>query len=231
MRKIVLILLLAMLTMALSGCLSVMPIGRGGTGISVRGVGDMVTHQIDTDNFSGINVNGIFTVRYHQAPQASVVLEIQENLYEFVRIETRSGILRVNSTRSFEVDLQEGSLMPILHIYAPYLSSIDLNGMAVTEDWDILVTSNLRISVNGMSYLNFTGTIERLEVSANGMSNVTMEGHAVSATVTANGMSNVDVYVTDSIDATAHGMSSITYRGNPGTVRETTSGMSNITSR
>jgi len=177
----------------------------------VRGQGDMESYDISVDNFTGLSISGNYELTIRQAPEFSVVLEIQENLFEFVEISERDGTLYVRSARSLRTTLGN---TPRLSVYAPYLDNFNFMG-ALDADIDLHV-ENLDINVAGAGDLTLSGSAEVLNITSAGAANIeAFELTAANAVVVVAGAGNVDIYATDTLDVRIDGVGNVRYAGNP----------------
>jgi len=221
MKKFVLLTLASVLALAIfSSC----TINSGLN--SITGEGDMEMHTIDATDFTGINLGGAFDVVFRQAPEFSVELEIQSNLFAHVETEVRNNVLRIDSNRNFNT--VRGNT-PRLTITAPDLDSLNVRG-AANADF-ILDADNLSIEVTGAANITLEGTANRLNITSSGAANIdAFDLIAQNANITLNGAGNIDVYAAETLDARLNGVGRIRYDGDA-TVNRTVAGLGRISRR
>ena len=215
MRKgiIVLVLLLTKMIVAFSGCVGNVRVG--GIIDTIQGSGDMVTHTIQVDGFTGIDIGGAYELTFQQSPNFSVVLEIQENLIEYLETSVQNGVFRLGSSANFRTT---GENTPHLIISAPYLDYVSLAG-AVNGNMNLQVDS-LEINLAGASNLLLSGSANALNIHSAGASNISaFEMTATNATINVAGAGNVDIYATDTLHVSIAGIGQVVYDGEPQVTR------------
>ncbi|MCL2364747.1 MAG: DUF2807 domain-containing protein [Defluviitaleaceae bacterium] len=212
--------LLLVATLFLSGCI------RDSRRI-IRGEGPLMAFTLDFTDFNGLNLSGAHDLTFRQADAFSVVLEIQENLYEILDARVRNGVLEIDYTRSFTTSGRNTT--PRLTIYAPTLNSLHVSG-AVNADI-ILDTDSLTVNISGAANLSLEGTANVLNLSVAGAANVdAFEMRAVDATVSVAGTGQVDVYASNTLDISIAGVGRVRYDGDA-TVTRSTAGLGSIRRR
>ena len=178
-----------LITALLSGCISV---SRGGSNMSVgtvvQGRGEMVSFTVDTEDFSSVSIDGIYAVIYRHSGTASLRVEIQENLFEYMRISAEGGTLRISSEAAFNTSNEN---RPRLYIYAPELESVSLGGAVHAGNWDNISRERLVINLSGASQANIEVDVEELYINISGASNNTFSGRAGRADIRASGAVNI----------------------------------------
>jgi len=236
--------MLAAIMVLLSGCV-VMSINSLGN--AVQGTGDRVSNSFNVINFTGLEISGAYTVIYRHSQTHAVVVEMHENLFDYLNVGVQNGVLRINSDRSFRTGRNE---TPHVYIYAPFLNSVDIAGAVTIQDWDTIRTDRMNINAGGSARGTMPLEIENLEVSVAGAANFDFVGTATSATITIAGAGtinagdlqtvsaqvsiagsgNIEIAVSDMLDASITGAGRITYIGNP-QVNRSIAGAGTIRSR
>jgi len=226
-RIFVLISLLMGLVLLLGGCISI-----GGGLNSVRGSGEMVSRDFQVDNFTAINVGGIFDVTYRQSQSFSVVIEMQENLFDHLDVSVRRSTLHIDTNRNFDVGRNN---TPRLYIYAPYLDEAIFRGAVNAENWDTIRTHGLIITVSGAVSVDIPVDVDQLDVTVSGAGSLDISGRADNADITmsgagsisaldlqirdadilVSGVGSVEVAVSGNLYAVVSGVGSIRYAGSP----------------
>ena len=242
MRKITLICIWAGLTVLLSGCLLVSFDGIGAN--AVQGTGNMVTKDFDTWDFTGIDIGGNYVIVYRQSQTVSISVSMQENLFDYLNVGVRNGILHVDSDRSFRTDQ---NYRPRIYISAPYLETVIISGAASIENWDTIAVETLHINVSGAGDGLIPMHVDTLEISIAGAADFTLTGtastanlsiagagdidalglQAVNATVVIAGAGSADVAVSDTLDVTITGAGTVRYVGSP-QVNRTIAGIGSV---
>jgi len=167
MKKSLIVLILAGLTMFLGGCVS------GGN--NVRGTGDVVTRIMDVEDFSAIDISGSYIVVYRQAQTTALTVVMQENLFDYLQVETRGDTLQIGSRRGFDTSTAN---RPRLYIYAPNLTAASFSGAANATDWDTLEGEGFSLNISGAGNVGIGLDVEQLDISVSGAGDITLWGSA-----------------------------------------------------
>jgi len=232
MKKFISICLLAGVLAVFTGCLSVSSINTGGIN-AVSGTGEMVTRDFAVGNFTGIDIAGGYVVVYTNSQTNAVTVNMQENLFDYLEVTVNSsGILRINSTRSFRTT---SGNTPRIYVSAPYLNEIHVSGSLTTENWDTIRTQSLFIHAAGATDATIDMEVDELEIVLAGAGSFDLSGTAdtailslagagtidgenlqtQTATVTIAGASTATIAVSDVLNATISGVGTIYYIGDP----------------
>jgi len=207
----------------------------------------MVSRNFDVNLFSTVSIDGAYTVIFSYGSTTAVTVEMQENLFEFLEISVRNGNLYIESSRGFSID---AGFTPILHITAPSLAGIRVDGTVNTRDWDKIVSPSFEITVGGASSLNIDMEVDELHVDVGGAVNLTLSGSATRVQISADGVISLSafdliandvsvvlsgagyahVHAENTLNATINGVGSVRYSGNP-TVTRNVAGLGTIAPR
>jgi len=223
-NKIFALLLMATATLVmLTGCV----IGGAGGLNTVRGRGELVSHEIAASGFTGINIGGAYELTFRQSPEFSVTLDIQENLFEYIETSVRNNVFHITGRSG--IGINTGSNTPRLIVYAPDLQYLNIRG-AVSADINV-ETEDLEINVSGAGSLNFSGNVDSLHINSSGVASISaFDLVAANANIRLSGVGSIEVYATDTLDVTLSGVGSVTYDGNP-LVTSNRTGLGSISSR
>ena len=189
----------------------------------VGGSGNIVTEKRDLDDFTGIDVGGVFEVEVVSQKDFSVEIDADDNLLPLIKTEVRGGILRIST----EEDLKSKNTIRV-RISAPDIDRIEASGVSKVAVAD-LKNEELKLDISGVSKVKLAGQTGNLSVDISGASYVTAENlKAGIATVDASGASHVNVNVSEELVADASGASKINYTGSPKSAQKNSSGVSSI---
>jgi len=192
----------------------------------VRGTGNRVPHTIDADGFTGINISGAYDLTFQQASDFSVILEVHENLLEYLETEVRSGVLHVGFARRITL---AGDSTPRLRVYAPYLDSLVAEG-AVSANMELHV-DRLDINIAGAANVNLVGSTNTLNIHAEGAADINSFDMAASdVTLTMEGAGNADIYASETLHVSLSGVGRVRYDGDA-TVTRNIAGLGSIARR
>jgi len=201
-------------------------------GTSVQGTGPMVSRDFSIDGFNGLSISGAFVVVYRNSPTYAVTIEMQENLFEYLSVNTTGQTLHIETSVNFRISRNN---TPRVYIYAPYLSSVFLHAAIVTENWDAISTERLVMDVSGASNAAISMEVEELDINVSGAASFNLSGNAENANFTVsgagdvnarnlqtrdaniqiNGASSVEISVSDNLDVSIAGVGTVRYVGNP----------------
>ena len=210
-----------------------------------RGSGNIVPETRSASGFRTIDVSGAIDVYVKQDSSTSVKVETDDNLQQYIRVETNGSTLRIYtesginlrpshktkvfvSNPAFDGFKVSGasSITSENRISSADMISLDVSG--ASEGNLEINAPKVIVEVSGASGANLRGHTKDLEASASGASKIRgYELLAENADVDANGASHIDVYASVKIEGEASGASGINYRGNA-THSVRTSGASNV---
>jgi len=246
MKKFVTICILAGMLLLFSGCL-VVGFENSGGGNAVQGTGDRVSNNFTIPSFTGIDISGGYTVVYRYSANHAVIVEMHENLFNYLNVGVQNGVLRIDSTRSFRTGSGE---RPHIYVYAPFLDSVAVSGAITAEGWDTIRTGELHVNIGGSADGTISMEVENFEISVAGATSLHFTGTATSAIVnvagagsiyaeylqtenarvTIAGTGTVEIAVSETLDVTVGGVGSVTYIGDP-QVSQTIAGMGSVRRR
>jgi hypothetical protein len=214
------------------------------SGEEIQGSGDVVTRELDLAGFDKVDVSHAFAVDIREGESFSVVVGVDDNLVEYLRVEKQGSTLKIG--------LQPGRNYSNTHATAevtmPELTGLDLSGASrgttsgfkSSRDLNVdasgasrlsgdIEAGDARFDVSGASRVNLTGSAEDLVIDASGGSTMDLADFAVAdANVEASGASDVTVNASDRLDVDASGASHVKYLGSPSLGTIDTSGASSV---
>ncbi|MCL2852077.1 MAG: DUF2807 domain-containing protein [Defluviitaleaceae bacterium] len=231
-RIFTIISLTAAVAVLLSSCVN-MPSSAAG---AVQGTGEMVSRDFQTEDFTSIDISGSFTVIYRQDQNISVVVDMQENLFQHLQVLVRGGTLYIDSARQFNTS---NANRPRLYINAPALEAIRFSGAIDAAEWDAISIQSFSVSVEGAANIALALEADQLDVSVAGASNIELSGNAAAAgisiegagrvsadnlqtrdaNVSISGAGGVIIAVSDNLDVSIDGAGSVRYIGSPNVTR------------
>ena len=232
MKKAVLIIIcLVLLTIPISGCVSV-NIGGGGWGSGVSGRGALETFTFDVGEITEIRVNTLSNIEHYTTHSDTVTLEIQPNLMQYITVVESNGILQVRATRNIN---WSGGNTPVLTVGAPNLNRVNLTGAGTFTAHDTITVdtfnidfagagtgranldvSNVTVNVAGAADFTLTGNAEKADFILAGAGRIEALGlQTETANVNLSGAGTVRVSSSDSLSVNAAGVGTVEYRGSP----------------
>ena len=208
-------------------------ITTGGLGAGVRGEGEMVSRDFTVGDFTVIDISGISCiVSFSQNQNSLVTIEMQDNLFDYLDVSVRDGVLFINSNHNFDTSTAN---RPRVYISAPTLSGLNFEGAIDARNWDPIYAQRFVINGVGAGNISLSLEVTLLEINTEGGINLGLSGNAntvnifsegavnieafdlyiATASIELIGAGNVDISVADTLDVIIEGIGRIQYRGEP----------------
>jgi hypothetical protein len=208
-----------------------------------NGSGEMVMESYEIDDFSEISLEGNFEVFLKNGDDRELVIQVDDNLKEFIEVYNRGDILHISTSKRIRSD--EGIKVFVTYEALERLSSggassiftentirskeleLSLTGAGLMEI--ALETDQLKIRLSGAGLINIEGETEYLNLGMSGAGS--FEGEdlmAKDATISISGVGSAQVNVTGELSAKVSGIGGIEYAGNPQKVNRKVSGIGKI---
>jgi Putative auto-transporter adhesin, head GIN domain len=211
--------------------------------IGERGNDDRITKEFTVDNFEKIEISGGFDITLTPYKSNEVILEVDENLVDYIDISVRGNKLYIDADRRMSSRQGIKIKVPVQEISAissSGASNIQSSGPISSKALDIELSGagkiDLKLDVNYVSlelsgatmvYLNGVG--ERLEVDMSGAGSLTAEDFEVKeCEVSISGVGHVLVNVTGTLEAQVSGLGKVEYIGEPDRVKGDVSGIGQV---
>lgn len=218
----------------LGGCVGVsFQSPRSGMRDSIKGEGPMTTVEYETGDYDSVEIEGgDFELVYSSAPSGKVIVEIQENLAEYLSVAVRNGRLIVGSDTYLQTDPDD---MPRITIAAPVLREIRSGGSLTIRQADTVtadsftldssgacdVTLTLEVgavnmAISGAGLANLSGRSESADISVSGAGSVEALGlETREARIELNGSGSAGISCAESLEVEISGAGSVRYKGSP----------------
>lgn len=222
MHKIFQLPLLALISLALSGC-STVNFGVGQT----CGSGNVTTETREVAAFTAIDVSGVGEVVITQGDADGLMVTTDDNLQTIMLGEVRGDTLYLGIKPN--VSLGSATRMAFI-VTVQELTAITLSGAATISALN-LSGDQLAVDHSGAGAVTVGGTMAEQRVTLSGAGSY--DGAALTserATVDLSGLGDVVVQVNERLDATVSGVGSVAYIGSP-EVHEQVSGVGTIRQR
>ena len=217
MRKLALLFLL--LPVLAAGC-------HHGIRAQIKGSGKRVVQKRQVAPFTSISTEGEFQIEVTCQKEASLSVEGDDNVLEFVTTEVGGGnVLRLKNTKSYSTN------EPVqFKITVPNLEGLYVAGAGRIEIKDVK-NDKFEIDANGAANIIVSGNTKVIDIDSAGAGRIdTHSLHASRGVVDSKGVSRIDVDVADQLDVKISGPSSVTYRGDP-VVNKTINGPGRVEKR
>jgi len=213
-----------------------------------RGNGEMIvnTKYVEkyVDNFREVSLSGIYEVFLDQGKEPMVVIKVDENLIDYIEIDSYKGILSITSKE--KIKSSDG-----IKIFITYedIDKITTGGATAVFTESPITTRHLKLIMSGVGMMEMELDVEDLEVRLSGAGYIKLKGQAteqvVSMTgagsfeaydlesdycdITISGVGGAQVNVTGTLKATVSGIGGIQYKGDPEHINRNVSGLGKIT--
>jgi hypothetical protein len=210
-----------------------------------RGSGNIQPQTRSVSGFNGVDVSGAIDIYVKQDPVTSVKVEADDNILQYVEVETEGSTLYIHTSRGIRL---RPSRKIKVYISNPVYHSFDISGAcSINGESQIVSAETLRIGLSGASNGKLEVDAPRVTVNVNGASNINLRGRTKDFEADASGASGInsfdlltentqvgvsgashaEVYASVSIGGDASGASHVDYKGNA-TVSVSKSGASSV---
>ena len=216
MRKLALLFLL--LPLLAAGC-------HHGMRAQVKGSGKRIVQKRQISPFTSISTEGAFEIEVTCQKDASLEVEGDDNVLEFVTADVHGNELQLKSSKSYSTS------EPVrFKITVPNLEGLSVSGAGRIDIKD-MKNEKFEIDSNGAPNIIVSGTTNTVDIDSNGAGKIdTHNLRASRAVVDSKGVSRIDLDVKEQLDVTVSGPSSVTYRGDP-VVNKTVNGPGKVEKR
>jgi len=214
------------------------------SGEALDGSGALVTEEFALTGFDRVEASHAFEVNVAQGDTFSVVVSIDDNLAQYLRVEKRGSTLNIgldprrnyrNTDARAEVTMPELTGLQLSGATHGTIGGFDSAGGFTVEvsgashlTGDIQ-TGDFLLDASGASRVTLSGSARGVVIDVSGASHVDLADFAaVNADVEASGASTVTVNASGRLDANASGASHIKYLGSPSLGTVDTSGASSV---
>ncbi len=214
-----LLILLGLALVTLTGC-------QGG----IVGNGKVETRNEKIGNFDKLDISGNFHVHLEPSDKPYLRMEMDENLYDIVKVSEEGSTLRVQ-TRLNILQAREKNL----YIGIKDLEKMALAGAIKVEADSVLRLNSLNIEVSGAGRLNFAIEAKSLKLDLSGASECDFRGKvdelrlqlsgagdfdaldliAKDVKVDMSGAGSARVYAKEKLNVSISGLGTVRYRGEP----------------
>jgi hypothetical protein len=192
-------------------------------GSRVQGSGVAASETRQAEDFSGVEVGGVFNVEVTAGKEFAVEVQADDNLLPYIKTSVSHGILEIETTERLE------SNTPLrVRVSAPDIESIQVSGVSEVSLAGV-ANSSLEVGASGKSKVKVDGQTDELNIDVSGASSIDADGlKSRTASASASGASRVSLFVTEELTSSASGVSTIAYSGSPINVTKTVSGGSKV---
>ncbi|MFW5706719.1 MAG: head GIN domain-containing protein [Bacteroidota bacterium] len=211
---------------------------------AIRGDGNVITIETPTNDFTALQISGMFKVTLVEGTNPGVSITTDENIQEYVTIETTNGTLRLGMKKGESYD--PTSLEAVITVAT--LEEISISGAVSIHCNHTLQAQNLALNLSGAGNMELLVDAENIKTRVSGAGNVGISGKAAKHDLGISGVASVDcielktnhttvkisgagtanVFADESLNASVSGVGSIRYDGDPTDTQVKTSGAGSI---
>lgn len=200
----------------------------------IKGNGNVVTKEFTTSDYDEIGVAGAFYVTLVEGNEGKITVKGEENLLEYISIETNGDALKIKPEKSIGLEPSRGKKIEII-IPVTAISALSLAGsgeiisnftlksdqfkMSLAGSGDIKLTidaKNVTASLAGSGDINLKGSCSDFEASVAGSGDIkAFDLVAQNSKVSVSGSGNISTNCTEFIEARVAGSGDIEYKGKP----------------
>jgi hypothetical protein len=215
-------------------------------GKRVRGNGNIQTQDRPVSDFKNVEVGGAAKVLISQGDHASVKVETDDNLQQYVEVAQEGNKVIVRERPGFNL-VPTGDLR--IYVTAPIYNHIDVSGacdiigqtkISNPEDLDMEVSGagdikmeidapNLGARVSGSGSIDLKGQTKNVSLELTGAANAhCFDLLAENTKIEISGAGSAQVYASVKLEAEVSGAGSVDYKGNAPTVDQHVSGAGSV---
>jgi len=213
---------------------------------TVTGNKEVVRHDREAGNFTGLRVSSGIDVYLKQGSDETISVEADENLHEYILTEIRDGVLHVFT----EVNIRQAEMKRV------YVTMKDIRSLRTSSAGDIIgetpVKSDdlelsatsagdiklevyarfIEVDISSSGDMTLTGEADKLDATLSSAGDLNAYGLEVrEADVSASSAGDASVNVVERLRARASSAGDINYRGNPKYIDAHSSSAGNISRR
>lgn len=180
----------------------------------VRGSGDIITVERNTDNFSGLNTSGSAKIYINYAPEISVKVKGYSNLVSEYITEVKNSTLYLHYRNNLNVKNDNIEV----YITMPGFNALNMSGSSsIKATGNFEDTDNLSISTSGSAGISIDKmNSNSYTIQSSGNSNIATLGvKTKTAKVEISGNGETSLSVTDKLEVHISGNGKVSYKGDP----------------
>ena len=202
-------------------------------GKRVRGNGNLITQERSIAGFEGIDSYGSFDITLIPSSTASVKVEAEENLQEYIQTHVSNNRLQVRTKQGYNIRPRRDIRIAVS---GPVFNAITTNGSGSIRGQGLLNTNNgnVTLKVAGSGDIEVELNASRVESEIAGSGNINVKGTSKEfkggiygsgniragnlrtddSKVTIAGSGNIEIYANDKLDVNVMGSGEVKHRGN-----------------
>lgn len=239
-RIITAVILTAAMLISFSGCV----VANFSYNRVINGEGKIIEYPYKVEKYNSVKIDGDFEIVYRSGVSDEIIIELQENLREYVTVSVTDEILKIHCNDRLR--LSSGKY-PRLTITVPELKLLDISGFTELKDADAFTGGELTLDVSGSCEADIDIQVENLNINLSGAGNLTLKGtadramidisgacdlsalelEAKEAYVSISGAGNGSINCSEKLSVSISGVGDFKYKGDPD-VTKNVSGLGSV---
>jgi hypothetical protein len=200
----------------------------------IKGNGTVISKNVTTADYDAIGVAGAFHVTLIEGNEGKITLKGEENLLEYVIIETDGSDLKIKTEKGYSLNPSKGKKIEII-VPVKDISAVSLAGSGdIVADFTIKST-NFKVSLAGSGDITLPLDSDTIEASLSGSGDIKLSGKTANleasvagsgdieafelttqnSKVNVSGSGNISTNCSEFIEARVAGSGDIEYKVNP----------------
>lgn len=166
----------------------------------IRGNGNVTTQSRSVGQFNSIDVSGSIDVYARQDSSASVRVEADDNLQQYVETFLDDDVLRIKTEEGYNL---RPSRQIKVYVSAPMFKKFEASGACdIYSEGKITSSSNIDVDLSGSCDVTLDVTAPKITVDVSGACSVKLKGDAKEFEVEGSGSTDIKCYdlVADNVD-------------------------------
>jgi hypothetical protein len=200
----------------------------------VKGDGKIVTEKRTTASYNEIKISGFFDVDLIAGNEGSILLEGEQNLLPFIKVEVENNALKIYTANDRSLICSKGKSIRVI-IPFEIISQLSLSGSGDIKTKSPIKSDKFVVKLSGSGDINLNITALEVELNLSGSGDVVLVGSAENfisktsgsgdvnaaslksknADISISGSGDYKVYCTESLKARVSGSGDIIYFGEP----------------
>lgn len=215
---------------------------------TIKGNGKITTEKRVTADYDEIKISGFFDVELVLGKEGNITIQGEENLIQYIKIETENGILKVFTEKNKSITTNKKILITI-----PFenINAVSLSGSGDVNTKNTIKANQFKTKLGGSGDVTLTVDASEIEADLTGSGNLVLNGNtdnlvsklvgsgdinaselkAKNADITVTGSGDATVYCSSNLKARISGSGDINYKGNPKTKDTKVNGSGDITQK
>jgi hypothetical protein len=202
----------------------------------LEGNGNVTTRRVAVQDFSELDIDGVFNVYLKQDDRIRLQVKTDENLQEIIEVEQINDVLYIKT----DLNADYTATQMDIYISIPDISYISLEGVTALYCENAFALSDLLIDKSNTGNLYLNAKLNTLTLNASGSGEIELIGKAERAVINNSmvgdisafnfyttsmkldhdGTGDVEIYVLESLEVALSGVGDVYYKGDPESITQ-----------